>query len=138
MLRGTYHVLAMLAVPGAPTSTPSNNRVGLGCAIVLMLALGGCFLMILTAPRSPEHDEISAWVMCEEFVKKSLRSPSSAEFPTYSNPAVSDHGNGRYIVTSHVDSQNAFGAMLRNAFTCEIQWHDGDRWTLENLALGNQ
>jgi hypothetical protein len=69
-----------------------------------------------------------AEVMCEGFVKDRLKSPSSAEFDT------SFTGSGpTYTVTGTVDSQNSFGAMVRNEFSCTVR-HDGDGgWQLVQL-----
>ena len=42
---------------------------------------------------------------------------------------------GRYTVTDHVDAQNGFGAMLRNAYTCIVEWQSGTSWKLEKLDM---
>lgn len=64
---------------------------------------------------------ITALSICEIMVKDSLMSPSSAKF-AFVDPIA--RGRQRYLVSSTVDAQNAYGAMLRARYVCEIQ-HDG-------------
>lgn len=48
-----------------------------------------------------------------------LRSPASAQFPVDMISIVGDDMRG-YHVAGYVDSQNMYGAMIRNDFTAEI------------------
>jgi len=66
---------------------------------------------------------------CETFVKSNLKSPSAARF---SDEDVSNVGI-TYTVTGAVDSQNSFGASIRNTFTCTQTQGDTD-WTLVSLT----
>jgi len=79
-------------------------------------------------PRS-KHDEISAWVYCQAFVKEALRSPGSADFGglfsgEYQRPAehAKHLGDGVYECKGWVDSQNSFGAKVRNRFSITIKY----------------
>lgn len=85
----------------------------------VLLSLAGC--------GGTSDNGYTAEYQCKEFVKDRLKSPSSAEFDT-------SHSGTEpvYTVTGTVDSQNGFGAMVRNSFTCTVS-HSGDRWTLESL-----
>lgn len=75
--------------------------------------------------------------MAQEFVKDRLIAPGSAEWPGIFEG--SDHvtalGNKRYRIESWVDSQNAFGALLRIQYTAIVVDAGGDRWKLESLDL---
>lgn len=53
-----------------------------------------------------------------------LKSPASAQFPTELISIVSN-GDMRYHVEGFVDSQNSYGAMLRNDFTAEVDVLNG-------------
>jgi hypothetical protein len=66
-------------------------------------------------------------------VTKGLRSPGSAKFADYTDGAVSDQ-DPVYVVTSEVDSQNGFGALLRTSFTCEVQ-RQGEGFRLTDLKI---
>jgi hypothetical protein len=65
---------------------------------------------------------------CKEFVERRLKAPSTADFE------MDASGTGdRWTVTGTVDSQNSFGGMVRNSFTCQVRY-DGDQWVLEGLS----
>lgn len=81
-------------------------------------------------PPKPEHDSISAFVMSQNFTKKQLKAPSTAKFPRYSEGRVADLGNGEYRVSSYVDAQNAFGAMIRTNYICKVKYVGNDKWQL--------
>jgi hypothetical protein len=77
-------------------------------------------------------DEISAFVMSQEFVKDQLKAPSTAKFPWMSNSQVSVKylGDCVYEISAYVDSQNSFGAMLRSRYYAKLQNRRGtDSWS---------
>ena len=80
-----------------------------------------------------------ATIMCEEFVLDQLTSPFSAEFSGFLDewPKVMPYGGdttGRdWHVVDYVDSQNEFGAMIRNFYTCQISYVGNDQWKLLDL-----
>lgn len=79
-----------------------------------------------------------AFVQCQNFVKEKLISPSTADFPFFDHYKKKIQGQ-MYRVQSYVDSQNAFGAKIRNKWDCKIQYIKGDdadqdSWKL--LGLG--
>lgn len=66
----------------------------------------------------------SAYYMSQEFIKKMLKSPSSAKFPNYysdSGIEVTYLGECKHKVSAYVDAQNSFGAMIRSQYTITIQ-----------------
>src|SRR4030042_1131474 len=65
-------------------------------------------------------DKSGAFVMSQDFVKKQLKAPSTADFPWYDDSFVTDLGGGRYIVSAYVDAQNSFGAQIRSNYTCVL------------------
>lgn len=71
--------------------------------------------------------QLQSWA--KQAVTSNLKAPSTAQFPgTFLDP---DEGweyykdGDVYTVTSYVDSQNGFGAMIRSSFVVQIKW-DGD------------
>ena len=42
---------------------------------------------------------------------------------------------GRYKVSTYVDAQNSFGAMIRTDFICEVTHTSGDSYHLESLVM---
>lgn len=92
-----------------------------------------------TIKTTPDRGNM-AFIQCQAHVTQRLTSPASADFPFLDFTAVRDGGPNQYRVRSYVDSQNAFGAVLRTNFNCLIRYNSGDdadprSWTLVNLAM---
>ena len=92
----------------------------------------------LTSPGIPSKFE--AWHQACDLVRGQLTSPSSAKFPSSSDPnisielaeTISDPKGGpqkfySFTVRGHVDSDNSFGANIRTRFKVSL-WTDGKRW----------
>ncbi len=69
-----------------------------------------------------QDDEIMKAV--KRAVCANLKSPASAQFPADFISVVGDDVRG-YHITGYVDSQNSFGAMIRNDFTVDIDTRNG-------------
>lgn len=79
------------------------------------------------------NDPSGAWFAAEEFVLRAIKAPKTAEFEDgWREPAthIKDTGQGSYIVTGYVDSENSFGAKLRADFVVNVK-RNGDGWLLE-------
>lgn len=79
----------------------------------------------------------SAYSACQEFVKDRLKAPSTASFPSFllNSDEIRYSQTGEHItLAAWVDAQNAFGAMLRTNFTCEVK-HIDDSWRLEQVKF---
>jgi hypothetical protein len=81
------------------------------------------------------HAEIRAYVEAKDFVSRRLKAPATADFAGYSDSAVVNKGDGTYIVVSHVDAQNAFGAKIRTQYRCRVFTVDGERFILAGLTM---
>lgn len=114
------------------------------------LTAGGIALVFFSAAKcsgpikeDPKADRSSmAYIQCQDFVKSRLKSPTSADFPSFSSATVSKPwaDKQQYAVISYVDAQNSFGAKLRSKFICEIEWNgqsatDIRNWKLNGLML---
>lgn len=69
-------------------------------------------------------DNLGAAAAAQTFVKARLVSPATAKFP-WAGGDVTELNPGEYSVKGYVDSQNAFGAMLRKNYLCIITYKDG-------------
>lgn len=76
--------------------------------------------------------EIAA--QCQSIVRKRLKAPSTAEFEygPYAEGHHQDTGEPIGIYIGYVDSENSFGAKLRNEFTC-LYYVDDNRIELVSL-----
>ena len=89
-------------------------------------------------PRQP--NEIDAWVATKQFVRKSLKAPSTADFGSLfgesqdPKSACLAHGNQMWRCSGWVDSQNGFGAMIRTRFVAVVKTTGNDTWSLELLT----
>ena len=100
---------------------------GAGKAILfLILAFGALAIFGIIAEQfgnatsSTADHQRAAFRACQEFIEKRLRAPASAKHPAFDDASVSNQ-HPIYVVTSQVDSQNAFGALLRTQYTCEVE-----------------
>lgn len=77
-----------------------------------------------------------AYVISQDFIKRELKSPSTAKFPAMWKSNVVDLGDCRFRVRSYVDAQNAFGAMLRTSYAAEVEYLPATKtWRINNLSL---
>lgn len=72
-----------------------------------------------------QSSDTSAFVQCKNFVQERLRAPATADFPFLERTSW-DMGNNTWVVKSHVDSQNGFGAMIRSKWYCKVQYVGGN------------
>jgi hypothetical protein len=109
-----------------------------------IIIFGGGFLALcfvapciagLFGAGGDSHDEIDAYVMAQQFVTRRLRSPSTADFPTYDESFVTSHANSEYTVRAYVDAQNAFGATIRTRFRCRLRYAGDDSWQLVSINV---
>lgn len=133
----------------APKASPASNGLSLkGFLTILFLGVGFLIVLVLPKPEKKVGENSAsitscgssgmAHTMAGNFVKRELISPSTAKFP-------SSHEQGvlivpldkcRYQILSYVDSQNAFGAMIRSRFTVTMQSLEGGKsWRAHDLAI---
>lgn len=70
-----------------------------------------------------------AIVACHDRIESRLKSPGTAN---YSGENLSSNGN-QWTLTGSVDSQNSFGGVVRNDFTC-VATGSGDNWSVTSLT----
>lgn len=120
----------------------SSNRgclMFVGAVVVIGVALGLAGVFSTDDVDSSSDNSYAAFDICQTFVKRQLRSPGSAKFRNYfqddGEVSVFGFGNGPYTVSSSVDAQNGFGALIRSDFTCRVTLGaDGETWHLETLT----
>lgn len=74
------------------------------------------------AKECGEKNELSAYIMSQRFVKRQLRAPATADFPSWPDEyRVRVIGDCKYQVQSYVDAQNGFGALIRSNYSAVMQ-----------------
>lgn len=115
----------------------TNQRQKLGCIVFFVIIGAVIYLFGGCDGCSNEVSTGEAQIMAKEFVKNSLKSPSTADFSNTSSQELSDK---TFLVSGNVDAQNSFGAMLRNTFRVKLkynggEWTDSKNWTLIDFNL---
>lgn len=112
-----------------------RRMIGLGAVVV---ALAACTSTTSDDTTSADDLEYGAFDVCTGFVKDRLKAPATAEFRNYfehDGEVTVTGGPDEYTVSSTVDSENGFGAMLRSSFVCKVQHVAGTRWMLVDLSI---
>jgi hypothetical protein len=119
----------------AEAPPPQQNSAAFGCIFIVVV-----FLLIGWAGQrfgcaGTDNDEIGAYVAAESFVERRLIAPRTAKFSSYSQAEVSrEEGTQIYSVAGWVDSQNAFGALLRKHWFAKVEKTE-DGWRLLHIFI---
>lgn len=99
--------------------------------------LGLFSALCLAACDQPNHCDrpqgSMPYVMSQSIVERLLRAPSTAKFPSFTDPQVTSNLASKtetgciFLVDGYVDAQNGFGAMVRSRFYVEIEYHNQDQ-----------
>jgi hypothetical protein len=79
------------------------------------------------------HADIRAFSEAKDYVRRRLKSPTSSDFASMDDSTIVNHGEGKYLVRSFVNSQNTFGAKIRTEYFCEMITADGERFIVTDL-----
>lgn len=90
---------------------------GIIVAVLLVLGIIGVLSPFFDSQSSTDDRSIDAWVCAQNVVSESLKSPATAEFPSYSDSYVEYIGDNEYRISAYVDAENSFGATIRQNFT---------------------
>ena len=108
-------VIAILALGAYGCYAIGSLILGTG-ATIIKKAAGPDALQI----RPDAIEKVTAYEAAVKLVKNNLVAPATAKFAPYTYNAVKTVDYCTWIVTSHVDSQNSFGAMLRTNHKIKI------------------
>ena len=113
---------------------------GIGMLFLVGMFGFGWWIMLTDDSASPAKpkaqdfgSEAGAYAWCQTMVESRLKSPATADFP-WRAVHMLDHGDGRYQMRSHVDSQNSLGATVRSTWICGVEYTDG-KWNLTELTI---
>ncbi len=98
-----------------------------------------------SSTSQPKDESLMAYIQAQDYVKRNLKSPSSAKFPVVApKEGVDSQNSNVYDIGAYVDSQNSFGAMLRSQWAAQIVYKGGDdadpkNWEITRLDIdGNE
>jgi hypothetical protein len=121
-------------VCGVPNQRPWTDAewwraLGVVVAIVVLFSM----FVKLNSP-SKTAGEIEAYIAAQEFVTRSLKAPSTADFGEYT---VNELGENNFRVIGSVDAANSFGAMIRKRYVCRLTYLGNDKWSLDSLDIAD-
>jgi hypothetical protein len=70
----------------------------------------------------------------QKYVEKQLKSPSTAKFPSLNKSKVKK-SNNVYEISSYVDSQNGFGAIIRSNYIVKIRKKEDGNISLIDIKI---
>jgi hypothetical protein len=88
---------------------------------------------IVACTNDSDGSRLEACIAAEHFVDRQLASPGSASHQSCNDRDVSQDGN-KWTVRGHVDSQNAFGAMLRSHYRV-VMVAGEQRWEVDSISV---
>lgn len=125
--------------PVAESTLKQKRKVNPILLILLVCAFGAMVVIDFLPENTTTADPCDiSYLKANRFVKESLKSPSTAEFPSRSEHSVINLGNNTCEVSSYVDSQNGFGAEVRSNWTATVQSDGGSNWTLSTLVIDGE
>lgn len=84
-------------------------------------------------------DETMAYVMGQNFVKKRLKNPNSAEFPTVNGRegiGGISIGECKFLTGGYVDAANSFGGNVRIKYTTIVEYDKSTKlWKLIKIDI---
>lgn len=131
--------------PSLPKQSILTQSVSKRTWLILKASMGVVILLLFIKacsgpPAPPNRADLEAMTairvrsQCEDYVRKYLKSPSTAEFSGVAETTVYDKGNKKYTVIGWVDSQNSFGAKLRTKYACRTTDEGNGQWSFEPLV----
>lgn len=86
------------------------------------------------------RNDITAYVMAQEYVKERLKAPATAKFPHINDRGVQAKylGNCTHSIVGYVDAQNGFGATLRTHYAVQVMHNPKtDGWAVLEAKINN-
>ncbi len=88
-----------------------------------------------TAAIQPQGDKTSAYTMMQSFVEDRLKTPGTAKYPMDWPDHVKIMPDNQYKVSSWVDAQNEYGAVVRKHYIGIIEKANQTEWRLVSLTF---
>ena len=90
------------------------------------------------SPEQAKKDrEIMSLVFAKDVIKKTLKSPSTAEFVDVKAYELSNLKDV-WAVNGYVDSQNSFGAIIRSQWEVQLDYRDGKGGTVKSILFDGE
>jgi hypothetical protein len=123
---------------------PKHTRKNIGCMIGFVLFclffIGVGLVLNATLPKSAAMNTTNRFAACDmaqDFVRDRLKAPSTAQFASCGGSDTTiTHNSDDWAVTSWVDAQNGFGALIRSDYHVYMTYNpNSDTWTLTGIGI---
>ena len=101
--------------------------------MIILIGSGGS--NTTTETKKVGHDNTEVCVEAQMQLKNYLKSPSTAEFPSCSTFSITKSENETYTVSSYVDSQNGFGAMIRSNWALKYHYLGENNISIDSVIM---
>lgn len=107
-------------------------------AVIIFILIVSCLIGGGSSEDNWETEDAGryAYNATKDYVVNSLKSPSTAKFPGYSDAGLKvlrKINTQQYVITGYVDAQNSFGATVRTRFTATVEQTAYRKWKLLSL-----
>lgn len=113
-----------------------SNKAGLfalGALVILVLVIVASVLGGGDKKSEGPDFELAPFA-CQDFVKRQLKAPSTADFNDRTDRVAVRNSDDSVTVRGHVDAENGFGAKIRSSYTCTTRFN-GEGWVPVSVAL---
>lgn len=112
-----------------PKDGKGKKSTGCGCMLLIIVVLSAFLSWGINHEKPAPDTKIDAFVSSQVYVQQNLKAPSTAKFASVAESSIQKINDSQYQVTSFVDSQNDFGAMIRTKYTVIMERIE-DKWFL--------
>lgn len=92
----------------------------------------------LTVMKTSPYSDFEVCAEAGYLVQKALKSPSTAKFPPTSACTIQRLENDGFKVSSYVDSQNGFGAMIRSNWSVTFYYVEGGMTQTDLMTIDGE
>ena len=110
---------------------PSNSSNSFLYTFIFILIAAPLFYLFLTFISGDKKKEIDycnseerAYLASTNMVRNTLKSPSSAKFPHYTEVEIYPAGQCSFQIKLYVDAKNGFGAMIRKPYLTVVTYDE--------------
>jgi hypothetical protein len=118
-----------------PAAKPASKTPLVLILLIVLVCIIGFALTQNSGGGESKPDGTTAFYMCQTFVERRLKAPKTADFASKGDSSILDLGSETYKITSYVDSQNSFGALVRTKYFCKVHYKGDDQWQLQDLVI---
>ncbi|WP_018704088.1 hypothetical protein [Anaeromusa acidaminophila] len=115
-----------------PKDEKRKKSTGCGCVLLIIIVLSAFLSWGINHEKTAPDIKIDAFVSSQMYVQQNLKAPSTAKFASVAESSIQKINDSQYQVTSFVDSQNDFGAMIRTKYIVVMERIE-DKWFLVKL-----